>query len=103
MAYTNLENPDFLVDYYRYPTVVQVNAAPSILYLGTMDYDIFYDTIALDGWVIDEANRYMGKMDYDIFYDTIALDGWVIDEANRYMGSETITEASPEMLEALGF
>ena len=77
MAYTNLENPDFLVDYYRYPTVVQVNAAPSILYLGTMDYDIFYDTIALDGWVIDEANR--------------------------YMGSETITEASTAMLEALGF
>ena len=77
MAYTNLENPDFLVDYYRYPTVVQVNAVPSILYLGTMDYDIFYDTIALDGWVIDEANR--------------------------YMGSENITEASPAMLEALGF
>ena len=77
MAYTNLENPDYLVDYYRYPTVVQVNAVPSVLYLG--------------------------KMDYDIFYDTIALDGWVIEEANRYMGSETITEASPAMLEALGF
>ena len=77
MAYTNLENPDYLVDYYRYPTVVQVNAVPSVLYLG--------------------------KRDYDIFYDTIALDGWVIDEANRYMGSETITEASPAMLEALGF
>ena len=77
MAYTNLENPEYLVDYYRYPTVVQVNAVPSVLYLG--------------------------KMDYDIFYDTIALDGWVIDEANRYMGSETITEASPAMLEALGF
>ena len=77
MAYTNLENPDYLVDYYRYPTVVQVNAVPSVLYLG--------------------------KMDYDIFYDTIALDGWVIDEANRYMGSETITEASTAMLEALGF
>ena len=77
MAYTNLENPEYLVDYYRYPTVVQVNAVPSVLYLG--------------------------KMDYDIFYDTIALDGWVIEEANRYMGSETITEASPAMLEALGF
>ena len=77
MAYTNLENLEYLVDYYRYPTVVQVNAVPSVLYLG--------------------------KRDYDIFYDTIALDGWVIDEANRYMGSETITEASPAMLEALGF
>ena len=77
MAYTSLENPDYLVDYYRYPTVVQVNAVPCILYLGTMDYDIFYDTIALDGWVIDEANR--------------------------YMGSDIITEASPAMLEALGF
>lgn len=77
MAYTNLENHEYLVDYYRYPTVVQVNAVPSILYLG--------------------------KMDYDIFYDTIALGGWVIAEENRYVGSETITEASPAMLEALGF
>ena len=93
MAYTNLENPDYLVDYYRYPTVVQVNAVPSILYLGKNGLEPS-DLGRLPGWTC---------MDYDIFYDTIALDGWVIDEANRYMGSETITEASPAMLEALGF
>ena len=77
MAYTNLENPEYLVDHYRCLTVVQVDDVPCILYLG--------------------------RMDYDIYYDPIALDGWVMDVANRYMGSETITEASPAMLEALGF
>ena len=77
MAYTNLVNPEYLVDHYRCLTVVQVDDVPCVLYLG--------------------------RMDYDIYYDTIALDGWVMDVANRYMGSETITEASPAMLEALGF